>query len=802
MRVLFSGGEKTINLVNAMKKTFSAGTIEVTYENNIKDIRNFISRGDQFDRAIVMQRSITEDEKLVDEAEIRNVVSNFIGIISSKFRKYEVVFIVMSDDMARIVCEESFSAVDKVKVVVKKPEYTVSFFKEIMLSDINKFPDNIEIYNYEGVDTIIEDNSSSVEFSFNDEIGEDNTELTSSNEIEIEDSVDNKSLDLAEASFEDTEDSDDGFEDFDIDNNSDTNEFEFGSIDDIFNTETEEDSVDNSLNDIEENNEFGLFENTTDDTTDDTAESDIEDFEGDSEDISNFFDTDDLEYGLEDSSGDIEVIDNTNISNNDIEYNSDTNEIESDLEDNIEEFVDDTFDIKNDIDNDTEDVESLFSDLSSENMDNTDEDFEDTLEDTHNVDSFDNKSDEGSFDELKEKEEYADGLVDNTFEIENSDLDTYSEYSEENLGDTVEEKIDLKKSEKLEDNDTVENEQDIDAESLYENISNSIDNNDIDLEKQGKQFKGIKGKSNIKPSKNKRVKSKENKNDKLNILNTVMSTTKHRGNIILVTGNRDSGKSMLASNLANVINKLDYTVLTVDMDTKNRGLAYSTKDVYETVHIEDPSNASLRAGINTANSDMTKFASIVKPGYHLLTMGLANDMDNIADVINPKKLNRFMSSAKQIYNYIIIDAQFEDAVTTLKDVCESADNIIITSVPTNHGMMELLLNMTNIEDEDIQESLFTRAKLLFTKVINIKTLFGFKVKSLRDMLDVLDKTFTDLTGYNPEWNFSNMGIAGVLNYSDRYEDYVFNRELMSDTKDGEQIFLELLYNILVNKEMD
>ena len=70
------------------------------------------------------------------------------------------------------------------------------------------------------------------------------------------------------------------------------------------------------------------------------------------------------------------------------------------------------------------------------------------------------------------------------------------------------------------------------------------------------------------------------------------------------------------------------------------------------------------------------------------------------------------------------------------------------------------------------------------------------------MLEVLDKTFLDLAGYTPELSFADMRIIGLLNYSENYENFVFNSKQITDTKDGEQIFIELLHNILVNKEME
>lgn len=914
MRVLISGGKKTINLVSAMRKNFNSGTVEITSEDNIKDIRNFISRGDLFDRAIIMQQSITEDESITDESTIREIIANFIEIISSKFRRYEVVFVVLDEDMAKMVCEEAFSVIDRVKVIIQKPRYNVGFFKGIILNDINNFPDNINVYEYDDVD-LVEDSGNAVGFSFEDTDFDDTTEIesTTSNEVDIDNESEVEEEDeLKEASFDDEEEEED-FK-FDFEDDTEQEDFEFGSIEDAFGSE---DGEDFNADEIEENNEFGLFDEEVTDGFGDSTEGfeldetigfednteefglqetnefgdsdSIDDFDSDEttgfeeefgdttekfsldeaeefdnntdennlDNVSNFeesFETSDFEdntneFSLENNSEEgfdfneadfenEESFEDSEIENNyeedtiensgdsaedELFNNEEINNLFNDEEDNIEQEEDNSFILQDndfsleadeaientfEMNNNSEELESLFESETFENEDEALTENTDTFNDTSDVDSIEDLELENSFTGLNNENIEAEEFIDNTFEMNNEVSNNFGVYSSEKSTDTVEKKKVKKIPEKLEESQTMSTEDSIDAESLFENIdetetkdNSSISNNN--LTDAGKQFKGLKGKSNIKPNINKRKSIlKDNNKDLMGVLNTVMNSSKHRGNIILVTGSRDSGKTIVASNLANLINKLGYTVLVVDMDTKNRGLSYITKDIYETVHLEDPSNASLRAGVNTANSDMTKYANIIKPGYHLLTMGLASDLDDVSDVINTKKLNSFMSSAKSIYNYIIIDAQFEDTVTTLKDVCETADNIVITAVPTNHGMMELLLNMTNIEDVDIQESMYTRGQLLFSKVINVKTLFGSKVKSIRDMLEVLDKTFLDLAGYTPELSFADMRIIGLLNYSESYENFVFNSKQITDTKDGEQIFIELLHNILVNKEME
>ena len=74
MRVLVSGGLKTDAITRAMEKAFSDGSVLFESENFIKNIENFLSRGNYFDRAIIMEQSLTENGNNIDTDEIIGVV--------------------------------------------------------------------------------------------------------------------------------------------------------------------------------------------------------------------------------------------------------------------------------------------------------------------------------------------------------------------------------------------------------------------------------------------------------------------------------------------------------------------------------------------------------------------------------------------------------------------------------------------------------------------------------------------------------------------------------------------------------
>lgn len=904
MRVLFSGGEKTMNIVDAMRDRLSSGTVEFTHENFISNMKAFVGRGDLFDKAIIMQESVTEDGRLTEETDIRNNIANFMDLIHDKFVRFEVVFVVLDEEMARMVSEETFLDVDKIRVVIEKPKYSIKFFKDLILNDIARLPDRLDVYNYsERAEVECGTMGNEVSTDFDEDESEFRVSQSSSNDIDIteDDLRDENDNELEDASF-DSDDFDSDDFDLDGDDNDNDNEFGFGSIDEALSAT--EDEVDNiNTEGIESNTEFAMFgadgngfdfgedafdtdgfDEEQDDNEfniEDTDETDMfgedafNDADGqedelfdsedtdlfDEEDTSNVDETDlfGSEFDGEDE-GEMEGIDESELSDDFDGESEVTDELfESDETDETEENLFDEdenpFDSEDDPSDEEEPDESdLFEDGETEEPEDftvdmsglTDDDFlgtdsglsaeealensfemgddfeRDTLEESGNTETdelfdsdeegtddtddfdmasmFDEPSEVNSNEEIEDNSELDDFDTDslqaeefneNTFEME-------SGVPEKKTKGTVKSEKFKKKLNKVDTPMEEENTMDEDMSGLFDFKPREVDEPKPKSVKPKLGFGG-KSKSKIKPIRNNKNLGNANKEDKMSILSTIMNSSKHKGNIIVVTGTSDSGKTTVASNLANVICDLGFEVLVVDMDTKNRGQSFITKDVYESVHEKDSADASLRAGVNTASTEMTKFAHIIKPGYHMFTTGLASDIDELGNILNLKKLGRFMSSARTIYNYVIIDVPFEECVTTVSDICEAAEHVILTVEPSNHGMMEFLIDMTNIQNEDVQESLYSRAGIVFNKVLDKKTLFGQKVSSLRDMLAVLDNTFYDLVGYMPESRLEDMNIMGVVNYSSEFDEYLFGKQQISDTKSGADLFLELLYNILVNR---
>lgn len=140
---------------------------------------------------------------------------------------------------------------------------------------------------------------------------------------------------------------------------------------------------------------------------------------------------------------------------------------------------------------------------------------------------------------------------------------------------------------------------------------------------------------------------------------------------------------------------------------------------------------------------------------------------------------------------------FNCATEYAADITFTADNIIITCDASNHGLMSMMLSMCNIDSEDMQEAMFGRSNICFTKYRNFNNVLGGKVNSAKDALTTLDMEVQRLLGIDPEYYFSSINTCGILPYDERYEDCWFKETQISDTEEGRAIFIQLLSNILL-----
>ena len=268
-----------------------------------------------------------------------------------------------------------------------------------------------------------------------------------------------------------------------------------------------------------------------------------------------------------------------------------------------------------------------------------------------------------------------------------------------------------------------------------------------------------------------------------------------RGNAIVVTGCGGCGTSTVAYSLANVISQLGYEVLLVDMDTEGRTQNYISKDNYESM---EPDGANLMSAVNSSTG-ITTHISMVKQCFRLLTMGLGNDTAPVEELLHKEKIGRFCNLCKSSHNFVIYDIPFHSATGFLSDITYMADNLVLVTDASNWGVTKTMLQVTNIASDEMLDTIFSRAQLVFNKYRNLNKVLGKKVKTAVDITKVMDQKVLDLTGDDVGFHFEDMHIAGIINDDPNFETGWFDTVQYSDTKKGQEIFIELLERIVLKK---
>ena len=324
---------------------------------------------------------------------------------------------------------------------------------------------------------------------------------------------------------------------------------------------------------------------------------------------------------------------------------------------------------------------------------------------------------------------------------------------------------------------------------------------DLGVAFEGKQGRSIKkslfGKvKGVKATLNNKKEFSKNKQ-----LQTIMNTYQSRGCVITVTGTRGTGKTTTAFSLANIIHKMGYLVLLVDLDCETRGQSFINKDAYEIIHEGDTASSGIVSAVNTYGNELGRSVSILRNGFHILSMGLAAKMDKSDNLVQGEKLAQFIQSAKGVYNFVIIDVALDKLTGPFKDALYSSDDLLVTVGCNTHDITDFMLSITNIEDDNIQETMFKRSNICFTKVDKIRSLYGKKINKPEDILGIMDYKVQELIGGEAEFQFIEMRPCGVIRYSSNYEEYWFNQVNISDTTDGESIYLNLLKDLLIKTEI-
>ena len=934
MRVLISGGKRTNDIVEKISKKFEASGDEFVTVEYVDNIDKIFATGDYFDKAIILDKSITHDSTIEDENSLRGLVNSFAYSMAARAKKCTYVFLISDEDLANAVHEELLPIIDECAIIKGSNKYTIPFFVSVIITDISQLPENIlykapmivpeeaveeetdeqvntlddlDVNTREPLDELSNINETLVDLGNNeykDEFSDYDSELTLPEDLDFDDTQD--SFEGNTDSFEGNTDSFEGF--------NGTESANFGGNTDNFGEETD------AFNNFDEFNEN---ESETADT--------FESFGGNTDNFGGFNNTSTLESGLTDETpaenfGATEENDNTGFDFENMGFGGDSFEQGAEQTEEVTEQTDFNWQGDTESANSSEDLGFDMNNYeSSENTADTSSftdsviDFEnitpikqsDDLPEyggnhtTENIESSEAKESENmfnleGFDYTDEQDnvnteiptEYVPeepNLLDKQQQLQHVDIIKHNN-SEDNMGtnnmfdsqdyinddnnfgtdanafvDDYNDNSDVGGAFDASDYNTEDEEEIPPVQSLdrfnpndytqnteteqvnsFENMQQTEQNNmtqgyapnNMPMQQpmgQAPKKKGLFGKlfkggaatgagmtaganmmnnnnfvnqpqgqmqqptQNMQGSFNNQMAPQNVKANK-NMINPdkikdEIRPFANRGNSIVVTGCGGCGTSTMAYNIANVINQLGYTVLLVDMDTEGRTQSYITRSNYESI---DPEGANLMSAVNSSNGINTHIG-VVKRGFHLLTMGLASDVAPVNELLHKEKISRFVNLAKANHNFVIYDIPFDSAVGFLSDITYMSDNIVLIIEASNWGVTKSMLSMTNIASDDMQEIMFTRSQLLFNRQRNLRSVFGKKIKSCADITKAMDQKVLELCGEEPEFHFSDLHIAGVIDDDIDFESGWYGDVQYSDMKKGKDIFLRIVERILLGK---
>lgn len=757
MRILLSGGIKTQNIVSGIQKKFVASGDEFIVVEYIDDVDELFGRGEFFDKVLVTEQSITKDYSISDEYTIRHRINDFANMMSSKPRKFNYVFLSQTEEMANMIHEEILPILKESAVVLKEPPYTVPFFVSILVTDSKQLPEEII---YTPSLTITET-----------ETVEEHTEIFDDMDS-LNTGANNK---LAPENF-DTElfGVKDGFEDL-TDEFKVTDELDItgGEEDDLGIPVGDLEALDDS--DIEE--ELGINLDEALEEYDDEPEAEV--YQPDS--------TPKFNENWGDQSLNMEGI-------NPVKKSGELNnyvEAAEQLPQNtgyIPGFDEPEEENTNDMYEDTPYVNTM-----DESVYQTE--FEQSM--------YTDDPGQINYDEVQGQEQYDSNQFNGGF----------GEYSEDNVlpgFDTS----DYANEEEEEEEEPVQTEQagfdmsDYVQPQIIEEPQQQLP--PVDINNNTGKKKGLLSKIKGDATPQQQL-QQNNMNVQQNsgMMNSVMGLGKltpemvakelkpfaARGNSIVVTGCGGCGTSTVAYSLASIVSQLGYTVLLVDFDTEGRTQSYISKENYDSM---EPDGANLMSAVNSSNGINTHI-SIVRSGFHLLTMGLGTDTAPVNELIHKEKISRFVNLAKTSHNFVIYDIPFNTATGFLSDITYMCDNLVLVTDASNWGITKTMLAVCNIGSDDMQDTIFNRAQFVFNRYRNLFKVLGKKVRTCVDITKVMDQKVLDLVGDDPGFHFEDLHIAGIINDDPDFENGWFEQVQYADTKKGQQIFLELIEHIVLKK---
>lgn len=718
MKIVLSGGVKTVNIRDGVAKKFQSSGDEFIVENFIDSIETIFTRGDSFDKALITEQSISKDGAIKSEEELRQRVNNFASSSANRNRKNEsYVFLVQSEEMAELISDETFLIKNSSVVVLKTPPYSVNFFVTLLVNDITKIPENL-VYKPSAVTSEVEEATAEVQ-------GDPFQEAPDSQFVQQVQPQNSFDTEVAGGDL--------GlFDDSDLPLPVDSDEY---TVQDSMNTPVMGNEMQRQVMSSNQS-PMGSIPGFDTQDYDDVQEYDNQGY-GTNGNMSGAGQIQSGVPGFDDYDTPVQ----NNVTQTGVQF------MDEQQQQSIPGFDDEDYGVtQNGLRSDGQDLYNGF--------------------DGSNIGPL--TSPAGS----------AVGLAMGTAvgaaavaAMSNSDTNNFSE-------DFYDDSAAQQQNTQHQINDmgvgynngqNVQSQQAVNNGNHYETMQAG----------QGQKMPSsrLKGGLNVQKVKD------------------ALKPFAARGNSIVVTGCGGCGTSTVAHNLANMVCQLGYTALLVDMDTKGRSQSYMSRAAYENM---DSDGANLMAAVNSSNGINTHF-SVIRQGLHLLTMGLGADTAPVDELLHKEKISRFVNLAKSSHNFVIYDVPFDDATNFLSDLTYTADNLVVVVDTSNWGIVKAMLNICNISSEDMQDVVFKRTQLVFNKLRNLHKVMGNKIKTGVDILRVMDKQVLDLIGDDPGFHFENLKISGIINDDPNIEDCWFEEVQYSDSKRGQQVFLELLYNIVMNK---
>ena len=789
MRVLICAGDSSDSLLASVKKKFSDGSVEFDIEPYLDNIDDFLNRGGSFNRVLITAQGICKNGNDISEA--MSTIANFVNVMNDRQPSSDALFVIGNDLELLDIAYDGCYSLGSRACVMKLPDdfrITVNFLVRICIVPFEGLESDpmTSGLTYNGTSITVDDTTSAgVNNNF--------TEMTRVSDLDEE--IIEDDIDLEDDDFEGSDDFDNDFsiehsvgldepeelepeteepeelepEQEDLDSLNGDLEISDGDMngEEVDDTGFEDNDLDLSGLDLDSFDSLdGDFESNTE------LENNLEDFDSDTEDDldsldSDFTDLSDSEFTEDENSGLSDL--------GDFDINDSTEELDSLEGDGFETESNDDFDIN------TSDFGELDipEDESTEDSFENEDDF-DTSGDFENNIEFDNEDVTDSLDEPEQEEMYEEenSIANDLFDIDETEEDSDTDELFETEPEEEEQEIE-------------EEEAEIVNTSVSDNNSNASDKS---------QRKGLFGRNrNNRPVQNQQQQSGFSQAEMAE-LRKMLDTYNRRGHCMVVSGTSNSGSTTLAGNIANVVASLGYTVAIVDFDLSKRGQTYLSKDAFLAVNNSgDNYSDTLMKVINNKNSNISANGAIIKAGLNLFGTNVEEDTPDIEKVIKGQdKLRDFIYNLKSIYNFIVFDCPVEYLESHLAELVIGADSLVLTVEPNNKSLLELTMRLVNIDDYRISRDIFSRAKIVVSKSNGTSGVaLGKKYNSYLNMMSLLDKHIYDVTGNDTGGMFTNLRVVSSIPYINGLDSYIYNKGYFSDTKDGKELYLKVLSNIMI-----